>query len=98
LRSTSSRGLSKVIKPSLFFYLVHCGRCLGLYKLGDVAQNRVTLEIYEVLQKERYAREMCDWIEIIEKNMDRVYDVGENSIFFCHKCYILTMRDIELYE
>jgi hypothetical protein len=58
----------------------------------------VKLEVFETLRKEQLAREACDWIEFIERHRSTVFDAGENSFFFCHKCYLVIARDIELYE
>jgi hypothetical protein len=69
-----------------------------MYKLADIASNRVTMHTYELLKKEKLARENCDWLYTISRNWDKVYDVGENCFFFCPKCYILTVRDIEMFE
>jgi hypothetical protein len=69
-----------------------------MYKLADIASNRVTMHTYELLKKEKLARENCDWLYTISRNWDKVYDVGENCFFFCPKCFILTVRDIEMFE
>ncbi len=78
--------------------IVNCARCLYMYKLADIASNRVTMHTYELLKKEKLARENCDWLYTISRNWDKVYDVGENCFFFCPKCFILTVRDIEMFE
>lgn len=56
------------------------------------------MHTYELLKKEKLARETCDWLYTISRNWDKVYDVGENCFFFCPKCFILTVRDIETFE
>jgi len=69
-----------------------------MYKLADIASNKVTRATFEFLKKEKLARETCDWLYTIDRNWDKVYDIGENCFFFCPKCFILTIRDIEMFE
>jgi hypothetical protein len=77
---------------------VPCSRCLHTYKVFDIAANRVPMSVFEQLKRDKLAREMCDWIEFIERHHAKVYDMGENCYFFCHKCYPIIVRDIDLYE
>lgn len=77
---------------------ISCSRCLHSYKAFDLQHNKVKLELFETLRKESLARDACDWIEHIERHRSEVFDIGENSFFFCQKCYPVVARDIELFE
>ena len=77
---------------------IACARCLHYYKVFDIQNNRVRLDVFETLRKEPLAREACDWIEHIERHRNSIFDAGENCFFFCPKCYLVIARDIELYE
>lgn len=54
--------------------------------------------MFDQLKKDKLARETCDWIEHIERHQAKVFDLGENCFFFCHKCYPIIVRDIDSFE
>lgn len=71
---------------------------MKMYKLGDMGENKVTIQVFDTLRREPAARDACDWIERIEKNYERVVDEAEGCFLFCTACYLVTVRDIDVYE
>jgi hypothetical protein len=71
---------------------------MKLYKLSDMGENKLAVEVFETMRKEPGAREACDWIDRIEKNYERLLDEAEGCFLFCNACYLVTVRDIDVYE
>ena len=71
---------------------------MNVQRLGEIGGNKLTLELYETMRKDKGAFEACPWLGDLQRNYDKVVDLGENGFLFCETCYVLTMRDIELYE
>lgn len=86
--------MNKVKRPEK----MPCARCLRVYKLSDMADNKVSIQVIDTLLKEPAARDSYDWIEKIEKNYDRLVDEVEGCFLFCTACYLVTVRDIDMYE
>ena len=81
-----------------FDRIVFCARCLSVQRLGDIGDNKLSLEVFNTLRKEPAASDICPWLVDIQRNFNKVIDLGENAFLFCERCYLLSLRDIELFE